>query len=135
MIMKHIDKKSPKISKAQNAIIEIFKLHRLPLTEMELRSKILSSGINVNKTTVYRQLARMKENDLIREIDFGDGKKRFETNSGDHHHHLVCTNCASVDEIYIENDLDRIERKISKNKNFKIIDHSLEFFGLCKKCK
>ncbi len=124
-----------KDTKTRKAILKNLEDHRLPITELQLRAKLSASGIEVNKTTIYRQLSHLKKSNFIREIDFGDGKKRYELNSGDHHHHLVCTNCNHVDEVHMEDDLVQIERNISRNKNFKIINHSLEFFGLCKNCK
>ena len=136
-IVEELKKKcGSKATRTQKAILTIFEKNHLPLTESELQAKLSKSDIVVNKTTVYRQLAHLKEHDFIKEIDFGDGKKRFELNSNDrHHHHLVCTNCKMVDDIKIDNDVISIERAISKARNFKIMHHSLEFFGLCKNCK
>jgi Fe2+ or Zn2+ uptake regulation protein len=127
-----------KITKACNALLKILEKNRLPLAEVELRAKLSALGIVVNKTTIYRQLTHLKKINLIREVDFGDGKKRFELNTDDcqrHHHHIICTNCKKVEEIYVNDDVKQIELEISRNKKFKVTSHSLEFFGLCKNCK
>ena len=121
-------------TKAHAALLQVFEKNRRPLTELELRAKLAARRIQVNKTTVYRQLAQFKEQGRVRAVDFGDGKKRFELNT-DHHHHLVCTNCNRVDEVQAADDLSQMERNIRKNKRFKILDHSLEFFGLCRNCQ
>ncbi len=126
-------KSSSKITKARKALLTIFENNHLPLSELELRTKLAGMGVDVNKTTIYRQLSHLKECGSIREVNFGDGKKRFELHV-DHHHHLVCTNCKKVDEIRIENDMSQIEKKIIRNKKFVISGHSLEFFGLCNTC-
>ncbi len=126
---------APKETKAHRAILRVLEEDHAPLAETELRSRLLQRGVRVNKTTIYRQLAGLKERGAVKEVDFGDGKKRFESNDGEHHHHLVCTKCKSVDEVQLPGELVRLEKAISKNKKFKILDHALEFFGLCVNCK
>ena len=125
----------PKATKAHRAILHVLENNHALLAETELRSRLLRRGIKVNKTTVYRQLAGLKERGAVREIDLGDGKKRFEANGGEHHHHLVCTKCKRIDDIRLDGELVKIEREISKQNKVKIIDHALEFFGLCANCK
>lgn len=124
-----------KETRAQRAILGVLGKRHEPLAETELRFKLLKLGIRVNKTTVYRQLAGLKERGEVKEVDFGDGKKRFESNDGDHHHHLVCTKCKCVDEVRLPTEFEHLEKAVSKNKKFKITDHTLEFFGLCVNCK
>ena len=50
------------------------------------------------------------------------------------HHHLICTRCNAV--IEVEDDLlEELEDRIGKEYEFKIVDHSLQFFGICKQCQ
>ena len=100
-----------------------------PVDAIELTKKY-----KVNKTSVYRQIEVLLGIKLIKEVDFGDGKKRYERVDLGHHHHLVCDNCKSVSDVTMEKDLEAVEKKIKKLKGFKVQRHSLEFFGLCKKC-
>jgi len=47
---------------------------------------------------------------------------------------LICSNCGAV--IEVEGDLlDKLETKIEKDYDFKILDHKLKFYGICSKCK
>ena len=131
---KQSKRQGSKLTKVGTALLTVFEEYHLPLSETELRAKLSELGIEVNKTTIYRQLARLKESNIIREIVFGDGKQRFELSTDDHHHHLVCTNCNTVDDVYVEDDVIQIGTKVSKTKKFRIINHSLEFFGLCHNC-
>jgi Fe2+ or Zn2+ uptake regulation protein len=39
-----------------------------------------------------------------------------------------------LEDVYLENDLEKAEMKLEKDKNIKIEKHSLEFFGLCNNC-
>jgi Fur family ferric uptake transcriptional regulator len=128
------EKPQARDTRARLALLEVLKADHRPLTELELRTELSARHIRVNKTTVYRQLAQLKEQGQVRAVDFGDRKHRFELNA-DHHHHLVCTSCQRVDEIHVADDVSQMERKIRKDKKFKILDHSLEFFGLCQNCQ
>lgn len=96
---------------------------------------ILMRMKGTHKTTVYRELAFLESEGLIRKIDFGDGVRRYERAAMEHHHHLVCMRCKGVQDIHLDGDLDIQEQKITRKTGFKILNHSLEFFGLCPKCK
>src|SRR5258706_15519243 len=94
----------------------------------------LVKKLRVNKTTVYRQLKKLIQKGLIQEIDFGDGKKRYETLKERHHHHLVCNSCGKVSDV--EEILPtNTEKKIYKEQGFKVTRHTVEFFGFCKGCQ
>ncbi len=95
----------------------------------------LTNLFGVNKTSIYREIKALLKKGLITEVEFGDGKKRYELTSLGHHHHLICTGCHSVSDITLENDLEKAEKQIEKEKSFKVMRHNLEFFGLCINCK
>lgn len=88
--------------------------------------------IPANKTTIYRELESFLNDGKVAEVTFGDGKKRFELVK-DHHHHLICEGCGKVEDIEI--DENYLLHDINKKSKFKVIKHSIEFFGLCPKCK
>lgn len=93
---------------------------------------LLVKKIGVNKTTVYRQIEKLLEKKILTEIDFGDGKKRYELKSLGHHHHIVCKNCGKLEDIEI--DEDNLIKSVTGKTSFKIESHSLEFFGKCLSC-
>ena len=50
------------------------------------------------------------------------------------HHHLICNICNAV--IEVEDDLlEQLEEKIKKQYKFKILDHSVKFYGICEECQ
>lgn len=100
-----------------------------------LQTQLERLNLKVNKSTIYREITFLLNQEIIKSIDFGDGKKRYEIDQKDHHHHLVCLNCQSVDHFNLEDDLTLEEILIKREKKFKIINHSLEFFGLCQNCQ
>ncbi len=123
-----------RITKARENILKIFLASKVPLSAAELNSRLVTVNITVNKTTIYREIDFLKKQKIIRELQFGDGKKRFEW-PDNHHHHLVCISCDSIECIELDGCLEAEEKKILKENNFKTINHSLEFQGLCAKCQ
>ncbi len=97
-------------------------------------AQILIDTLQVNKTTIYRELSTLLKKNIISEIDFGDGKKRYELTSLSHHHHLICMKCKSVSEYTVKTDLSEEEKYIQKKHAFTVSRHMLEFFGICKSC-
>jgi Fur family transcriptional regulator, ferric uptake regulator len=125
-----------RITQARSIIIKILFNSKSPVTALELLSALEKEGVKVNKTTVYREVDFLLKEKIIKELDFGDGKKRYEMDLSDsHHHHVICLNCEKVEDIELKTDLDSEEKRITQEKKYKIINHSLEFFGYCPKCK
>lgn len=115
------------ISSREN-ILKVIKHAKKPLEVPFIVEKL-----GVNKTTVYRQIEKMlKEGSLI-EVEFGDGKKRYELSSLGHHHHLICLKCGKVEEVEI-NEGKMLESLKKLKSNIRVERHSLEFFGKCIKC-
>lgn len=124
-----------RITPARAKIIDIFIKSSSPISAIDLIQDFKKIKIDINKTTIYRELEFLLNKNLIREVEFGEGKKRYELEMGKHHHHLVCLNCKKVEDVDLEMDLSVEEKKIEKETGFKIKSHSLEFFGYCQKCQ
>jgi Fur family ferric uptake transcriptional regulator len=115
--------------------ILIFMLdNKIPLSSLDVQKHFLKNNIPANKTTIYRELEFLNKKNIISEIIFLDGIKRYEIILK-HHHHIVCVNCNKIEDVVLKKDLADQEKIITKSKKFKIINHSLEFFGICKKCQ
>lgn len=125
-----------RITKLRRSIVEIFAGDRLPISADELMDRLMYRKAVCNRTTVYREIAFLKERNVIQEIQFlHERVKRYELSSLEHHHHLVCLRCNTVEDIVLENDLADQERSILRSKGFKVTNHMLEFHGICRGCQ
>lgn len=124
-----------RLTKARKAIIKMFLDMEAPLSVAEIKILLAKININVNKTTIYREIHFLKSQNIIRELRFGDGKRRFEIRPDNHHHHLVCVSCDSIECFELERCLKEEEKNIFRQNRFRTIKHSLEFQGLCAKCQ
>lgn len=110
-------------------ILRFFSAATAPLSAETLHTKLRG----MDRATVYRTLSRFADAGLLNAVNFGGSERRFER-AGAHHHHLVCTSCEKVEELQIpEKDIDRAALKSSKGFS-RVSGHSLEFFGICRKC-
>ncbi len=90
----------------------------------------------IGLATVYRSLELFTSLELLKKLDFGDGRSRYELN--DHslnhsHHHLICLGCGKVVEFSYD-FMNDVKEKIKKENGFTIVDYQLKFYGYCKDC-
>lgn len=120
----------------RTALLDILAQHHEPLTAQELLRLLKTKGLRANKTTVYRQFETLVRFGILQKIHFADRTTRYEmVADGEHHHHLVCVHCQRIEDVSLPTDLRRQEQVIWKNKKFKVLQHSLEFFGVCQSCQ
>jgi len=123
-----------RFTSTREAILDLFYESKKPLSCQDIRKQLEHKNISANKTTVYRELEFMKNKNVIEEFQLDDGVKRYEICS-DHHHHVVCLKCRKIECIKLDKELNEQEKRIEENNQFKIINHSLEFYGFCRKCQ
>ena len=133
-----------RITVPRQAILDVLSKTDEHLSAEDIYINVRNIYSNIGLTTVYRTLDILVEIGLVFKFDFGDKKARYELAEGPkgerHHHHLVCTNCNRVidytDFIDEEKDLlDKTEKGLSKKYNFRINGHSIQFYGLCDRCR
>lgn len=133
-IIERLSQQGYKKTRVRETIISHLSVLKKPLDVLAIQRFFEKQKLVVNKSTIYREIQFLEAHGVIVEINFGDGKKRYEIAGLPHHHHLICTNCQKVEDVFIEKDLVNVERKIKKEKSFVIKHYSLEFFGVCKSC-
>jgi Fe2+ or Zn2+ uptake regulation protein len=121
-----------KNTKIREALIEILLKAKSPLDISETLEALAKKELTPNKTTIYREIIFLKEQGILEEIEFGEGKKRYEI-SETHHHHIKCVNCGEIKDV--KENLKFENLKFFQQMGYKPIGHSLEFFGLCKNCQ
>ncbi|HVZ12519.1 MAG TPA: Fur family transcriptional regulator [Patescibacteria group bacterium] len=125
-----------RVTKIRDSILSILNSTQKPLSVSEIITNLYKKDLSANKTTIYRELDFLKCQNIVIEIEFGDGKKRYELKTKNHHHHIVCLSCGRVEDL---DDFDFIfktqEEKIQTNTKFTIEKHNIEFFGLCNTCQ
>lgn len=94
---------------------------------------LLESGDDVGLATVYRVLTQFEAAGLVKRHNFEGDHDVFEIEQGQHHDHLVCIKCRRVDE-FIDEVIEKRQEVIAKQHTFRMTDHSLIIYGICKRC-
>jgi len=96
--------------------------------------KIKKTDSNIGIATVYRALGFLEEVNLITSITFGSDGKKYESNTKEHHDHLICTSCGKIVE-FIDLEIEKRQDRIAKKNKFKITSHSMQLYGVCSICQ
>ena len=103
-------------------------------TAQELHDELKAEGQQVGLTTVYRNLqalASAGEVDVLRSSEGEAIYRRCDT--GEHHHHLVCTQCGNSVEVASE-EVEVWAARVAEHHGFTPVDHTAEVFGICSGC-
>lgn len=106
------------------------------LSPEEIYDLVKINNPEIGVATIYRTLVILENMGLVRKINLDDGKGRYELNKNKedhHHHHLICEKCGSVSEVKYDL-LELLEEQIFKENEFLVKNHSVKFYGYCKKC-
>ena len=122
-----------KRSRSRSAVIETFFRARTHVTVDELTRAVRDAFPGVGGVTVYRTLKLLARMGYAKEIDFGDGARRYESNLSAHHDHLVCTVCGKVIE-FEDPDIEKLQDLVTRRLGFLPEAHRLEIFGRCRRC-
>ncbi|MBN2037617.1 MAG: transcriptional repressor [Chitinispirillaceae bacterium] len=100
----------------------------------ELFREMRRKRIPVSRATVYRTIACLEKEGLIRRINFDEAHARYEVAvGGKHHEHLVCNSCGSITEFSDDRFEEHIQ-SIAASHGFRMYSHSVEIFGMCGDC-
>ena len=99
------------------------------LSAEEIHNKLTKKEETIGLATIYRVLTQLEIVGLIQKNHFDDTQSTYEIKK-QHHDHLICTNCGKIVE-FVNDDLERLQEKISKNYQFKLNTHVMTLFGIC----
>jgi Fur family ferric uptake transcriptional regulator len=127
----------------REAIIDLVSRTNKHMSAKEIYASLYRMYPGIGLTTVYRTLDLLVRMGLINKLTLGDGPSRYEFKSEkkkEHHHHLLCTKCGRIIDYsdFVDEELElvkKIEHTLAKKHNFKVLDHNVEFYGLCEKCQ
>ena len=94
----------------------------------EIYISIRNSGSKVSRATVYRTIDVLVNNRLLRKMDMGDGRNRFEPRLDDKHHdHIICLETGDIIEFYSD-ELEKLQETIAKDRGYELVRHVHQLF-------
>ena len=122
-----------KRSKSRKQVMEAFFLAGTHVTVEELTHAVRKRNRSVGYATVYRTMKLLARLEYVKELDFGDGLKRYESNLVAHHDHLVCQECGMVFE-FKEPKIETLQEQVARRHGFRPTMHRLDIYGYCRQC-
>jgi len=132
-ILGRIKTENRRLTQARVGILKAITLAAKPLELKNINGILRKNRVRVDRSTIYRQLRYLIGRKFLNKFQLEGGKVYYEL-AGEHHHHLICIRCKRIASVKLDDCLKIFENEFEKNQEFKVLGHSLEFYGLCKSC-
>lgn len=104
-------------------------------------AELLDVDPAMSQSSLYRNLTVLEQAAVVRRLSGTDDVARFELAedvTGEHHHHLVCTTCGTIDDIEVEPAVEAAMHTAvdhaADERGFATDFHRLELIGTCGRC-
>lgn len=104
------------------------------LSAEDVYKALLEMDEEIGLATVYRVLTQFENAGLVSRLSIEGGHAVFELEDGDHHDHLFCVKCNTIEE-FCDDVIEERQKAIAKQYGFEMTDHSLYIYGICKNCQ
>tara|TARA_B100001250_G_C19491782_1_gene653422 strand:- start:24 stop:434 length:411 start_codon:yes stop_codon:yes gene_type:complete len=94
----------------------------------ELHKRVSKMDSKVSIATVYRTVKLFEEAGIVAKHDFKGTKARYEQATSNHHDHLIDVNTGEIIE-FVDDDIEKLQKKVSEKLGYKLVDHRLELYG------
>ena len=101
---------------------------------------ILAAGGRLAQSSVYRNLVVLEHAGVVRRLVAAGGSARYELAEDltEHHHHLICTSCGTVEDLPAPVGLERTVQEatatLASRRGFRVRAHRVDMLGLCVRC-
>lgn len=103
-------------------------------------AELLEARTDLAQSSVYRSLAVLEEAGVVHRLLGPDGFSRHELAEAltEHHHHLVCVSCGTVEDVpatvRLERTVARAVAQAAASTGFRPQTHRLDLVGVCARC-
>jgi len=94
----------------------------------ELHKRVNKFDSKISIATVYRTVKLFEEAGIVAKHDFKGNKARYEQAPKEHHDHLIDINTGEITE-FIDEDIEKLQKKVAAKLGYKLVDHRLELYG------
>lgn len=117
-------------------------LKKIPhlFTQKDIYNYFKKEKINIDRTTIYRNIKRLIKEKNIFEIDYLNKTTFYEkrNDSLKHHHHFICQKCLKSFPFFdgnIEKNVLKLVKKLKIKIGVEVTGHNFLLNGYCSKCK
>lgn len=100
----------------------------------DIHAQIAQDFPTMSLATVYKNIALLKSLGEVLELGFPEGSNRYDGNNPHPHPHVMCIKCQTIVDPELES-LEEMQNEVEQSTHFTILNHRLDFFGLCGNCR
>ena len=123
-----------RLTEARRAVVELVSSAQRALSPLEVYDMARTQHPALGLVSVYRTLEKLEELHLIQRVHQPQGCQAFIAASQEHEHLLLCKKCGNV-TFFEGDDLEPLIQSLARKTGYRIQEHWLQLFGLCKSCK
>jgi Fur family peroxide stress response transcriptional regulator len=133
VIIRKLRDNGHKITPQRLAIVKILARSEGHPSVENIHVQIKKMFPTMSLATVYRNILLIKSYGEVLELGFPDGSNRYDGKKPYPHPHVICIKCKKIVDPHLDS-LDELKEEVALETHFKILNHRLDFFGICSKC-
>ncbi len=119
-----------RLTAQRRVIAEVMSGDHVHLTADDVLERARGTLPEVSRATVYNTLNELVSIGELIEVVHTDGRKRYDPNVTERHHHLVCVACERMLDVHIEDPGLPVEQR----HGFEVLDVEVTFRARCPDC-
>jgi len=129
-----LTKNGYKLTRQRKVLIDIFiKKRNLFLSVEDIQKEIKKTGMNLDLSTIYRNLTVLENSNLVCKIQNKNSNLFKIRTLKKHHHHLICKKCGKA--VSFEYCPTNSFSRIAEENGYIFTDDKIELYGYCNNCK
>ncbi len=120
---------------ARRELLELMAGQSCALSAFEIEDRLAAGPRRVSRASIYRILEELEAVGIAQRVEVGNGITRFEPVrlDHDHHHHLVCDSCGSL-QPFTDAGLERAGEQAAARVDHDVSEHEIVLHGTCRGC-
>jgi Fur family peroxide stress response transcriptional regulator len=119
-ILSKLKERGQRITPQRLAILRILASSEGHPSVEEIYNVVVKDFPTTSLATVYKTITLLKELGEVLELEFSQGSNRYDGSKPFPHSHVVCT---------------AMTAEVSQQTGFQVVNHRLDFYGLCPECQ
>lgn len=121
------------LTRQRRVVLEVVQAGNHHPTAAEVFNAARRKMPGISFATVYNSLRFLRDEGLIREINFGNGASRYDRETN-RHDHAICSQCGKLVDFDLPGTV-ALSRPAARASNFKVESVQLTLVGLCPRCR
>ncbi len=116
------------------AVVKILAGNEEHLSVEKIYERVRADFPSTSLATIYKTVTLLKKVGEVMELGFVDDSNRYDGIRPYPHPHLICTKCKKILDPDIPT-LSELPQEIAQKTGYSIVNHRLDFFGVCPQCQ